>query len=45
MRYETGGAFRQALETRLRKQALSSNVPLTRLRKFERQSGWILGSD
>lgn len=39
MRYETGGAFRRALEDRLRSQSLESGVPLVRLRKlvaFER---------
>ena len=33
MRYETGGAFRMALESRLRSEALETGVPLTRLRK------------
>jgi len=39
MRYNSGGAFRRALETRLRDQSLHSGVPLVRLRKmvaFER---------
>ncbi len=39
MRYVTGGAFRRALEDRLRTQSLESGVPLVRLRKlvaFER---------
>ena len=33
MRYETGGAFRMALESRLRSEALETGVPLARLRK------------
>jgi hypothetical protein len=33
MIYATGGAFRMALEERLRREALSSGVPLARLRK------------
>jgi hypothetical protein len=33
MRYRTGGAFRQALEARLREQSIRNGVPLTRLRK------------
>jgi hypothetical protein len=39
MKYETGGAFRQALEDRLRVQSASSGSPLVRIRKmiaFER---------
>jgi hypothetical protein len=39
MRYQSGGAFRQALEDRLRKQSVETGVPLVRLRKmvaFER---------
>lgn len=39
MRYESGADFRRALESRLRQQAVSSGVSLTRLRKmvaFER---------
>jgi hypothetical protein len=39
MRYETGAAFRRALEERLRQQSLTSGVSLVRLRKmvaFER---------
>ncbi len=39
MKYKTGNAFRQALETRLRNQSRQSGVPLVRLRKmvaFER---------
>lgn len=39
MRYETGAAFRRALEDRLRARSLSSGTPLIRLRKtvaFER---------
>jgi hypothetical protein len=39
LRYKTGAAFRQALETRLREQVLKTSAPLTRLRKtvaFER---------
>lgn len=34
MKYRSGGAFRRALETRLRNQSLESNVPLIRLRKM-----------
>jgi hypothetical protein len=34
LRYRTAGAFRQALETRLRDQHLQSNLPVTRLRKM-----------
>lgn len=34
MRYQTGGSFRRALETRLRDQSLSSGLPLVRLRKM-----------
>lgn len=34
MRYKNGGAFRRALETRLRDRSLSSNLPLVRLRKM-----------
>lgn len=34
MRYQSGGAFRRALETRLRDQSLSSGLPLVRLRKM-----------
>jgi hypothetical protein len=34
MRYRSGGAFRRALETRLRDQSLSSGLPLVRLRKM-----------
>jgi hypothetical protein len=34
MRYQNGGAFRRALETRLRDQSLSSGLPLVRLRKM-----------
>ena len=34
MKYKNGGAFRRALETRLREQSLSSNLPLVRLRKM-----------
>lgn len=39
MRYTNGGAFRNALESRLRNQSLSTGLPLVRLRKmvaFER---------
>jgi len=39
MRYESGSAFRRALEERLRRQSLTSGAPLVRLRKmvaFER---------
>ena len=34
MRYATAGAFRQALEERLRQQSLGNNLALTRLRKM-----------
>lgn len=34
MKYKTAGAFRQALEERLRSQSLGSNLTLTRLRKM-----------
>lgn len=34
MRYKSGGAFRRALETRLRDQSLESGLPLVRLRKM-----------
>ena len=34
MRYQTGGAFRRALEQRLRDQSLTTGVPLVRLRKM-----------
>jgi hypothetical protein len=34
MKYQSGGAFRRALETRLRDQSLSSGLPLVRLRKM-----------
>jgi hypothetical protein len=34
LKYKNGGAFRRALETRLRNQSLSSNLPLVRLRKM-----------
>ncbi|MDJ0753007.1 MAG: nucleotidyl transferase AbiEii/AbiGii toxin family protein [Ardenticatenaceae bacterium] len=34
MKYKNSGAFRRALETRLREQSLSSNLPLVRLRKM-----------
>jgi hypothetical protein len=34
MRYQSGGAFRRALETRLREQSLASNLSLVRLRKM-----------
>ena len=34
MRYATAGAFRQALEERLRQQSIGNNQPLTRLRKM-----------
>ena len=33
MSYETGGAFRMALESRLRSEALETGIPLARLRK------------
>lgn len=33
MRYETGGAFRMALEARLRAEAIETRLPLARLRK------------
>jgi len=39
MRYDSGGAFRRALEDRLRSKSLSDRTPLIRLRKmvaFER---------
>lgn len=34
MKYQSGGAFRRALETRLREQSLASGLPLIRLRKM-----------
>ena len=34
MRYQSGGAFRRALEAHLRDQSLSSGSPLVRLRKI-----------
>jgi hypothetical protein len=34
MRYQSGNAFRRALETRLRDQSLASGLPLVRLRKM-----------
>jgi len=34
MRYESGAAFRRALEDRLRKMSLEKGVPLVRLRKM-----------
>ena len=34
MRYQSGSAFRRALETRLRDQSLASGLPLVRLRKM-----------
>lgn len=34
MRYQSGGAFRRALETRLRDRSLLSGLPLVRLRKM-----------
>jgi hypothetical protein len=34
MKYQSGGAFRRALETRLREQSLSSGLPLARFRKM-----------
>jgi len=34
MKYQSGGAFRRALEERLRTQSLQSGVPLVRLRKM-----------
>ena len=34
MRYETGAAFRRALEDRLRTMSLETGVPLVRLRKM-----------
>ena len=34
MKYRSGGAFRRALEMRLRDRSLESNVPLVRLRKM-----------
>ncbi len=34
MKYESGAAFRRALEDRLRRQSLQSGVPLVRLRKM-----------
>jgi len=45
MRYGSGGAFRKALETRLRTQSLGTGVPLVRLRKmvaFERYLARLL---
>lgn len=54
MRYETGAAFRQALETRLKTVNKGENVPLIRLRKmvaferllarliYHRPEGWVL---
>lgn len=34
MRYSSGGAFRRALEERLRKQSFQSGIPLARMRKM-----------
>jgi hypothetical protein len=34
MKYQTGGAFRRALEQRLYNQSLQTGVPLARLRKM-----------
>lgn len=54
MRYGTGGAFRRALEDRLRTQSLRTGLPLVRLRKMvaferllarlvaDRPDGWLL---
>lgn len=47
MKYQSGGAFRRALETRLRQQSLQSHVPLVRLRKmvaFDRLLARLLAS-
>jgi len=48
VRYQSGGAFRRALETRLRDQSLSSGLPLVRLRKmvaFDRLLARLTQSD
>ena len=48
MRYETGGAFRMALESRLRAEALETGIPLVRLRKtvaFDRLLARMMGAD
>lgn len=42
MKYSTAGAFRQALEERLRQQALETGVPMFRLRKGELPGNWRL---
>ena len=48
MRYESGGAFRMALEVRLRAESLDTNVPLARLRKtvaFDRLLARMMNAD
>ena len=48
MKYESGGAFRMALEARLRTESLETNVPLARLRKmvaFDRLLARMMGAD
>lgn len=54
MKYDTGSAFRRALETRLRNQSLQTGLPLVRLRKmvafdrflarltFKHSDDWVL---
>ncbi len=48
MRYESGSAFRMALEARLRTESLDTNVPLARLRKtvaFDRLLARMMNAD
>lgn len=48
MKYESGSAFRMALEARLRTESLETNVPLARLRKlvaFDRLLARMMGAD
>ena len=48
MRYETGSAFRMALEARLRSEALETGIPLARLRKtvaFDRLLARMMSPD
>lgn len=48
MRYESGGAFRMALEARLRTEALETGIPLARLRKtvaFDRLLARMMSAD
>jgi predicted nucleotidyltransferase component of viral defense system len=48
VKYESGGAFRMALEARLRAEALETNAPLARLRKlvaFDRLLARMMSAD